>query len=64
MDRSKVAMLQRKASEAANFAMLCMDKLDRTMPWQEYVSWRDDACEYQRQSTFLSACARQEMGVN
>lgn len=64
MNTDKVRMLQRKAAQAANFAMLCVEKLDPEMPWQEYLSWHADACEYQRQAKFLSACARQEMGVN
>lgn len=63
MNAQKVAMLQRKAAQATNFAMLCSEKLDVSMPWQEYASWLDDAREYQRQAKFLSACARQEMGV-
>jgi hypothetical protein len=64
MSTDKTLMLQRKAAQAANFAMLCSEKLDPTMPWQEYLSWLDDAREYQRQAQFLSGCARQEMGVN
>lgn len=64
MNTDKVLMLQRKAAQAANFAMLCAEKLDVTMPWQEYASWIDDAREYQRQAHFLSGCARQEMGLN
>lgn len=64
MNTDKVLMLQRKAAQAANFAMLSAEKLDPKMPWQEYLSWLDDAREYQRQAHFLSACARQEMGVN
>lgn len=64
MNVEKIAMLQQKAAQAANFAMMCVEKLDPKMPWQEYLSWLDDACEYQRQAKFLSGCARQEMGVN
>lgn len=64
MNVAKANMLQRKSAEAANFAMLCVEKLTPTLPWQEYLSWVDDAREYQRQAKFLSACARQEMGVN
>lgn len=64
MNLKKARMLQRKAGEASNFAMLCSERLDPKMPWQEYLSWVDDAREYQRQAKFLSACARQEMGVN
>jgi len=64
MGVEKIAMLQRKAAQAANFAMLCLDKLeDKTLPWGEYKEWLDDAREYQSQAKFLSACARQEMGV-
>lgn len=65
MNVEKIAMLQRKAAQAANFAMLCVEKLeDKTTPWGEYKEWLEDACEYQRQAKFLSGCARQEMGVN
>ena len=64
MDANKARRLQVKAAQAANFAMLSVEKLDPKMPWQEYLSWLDDAREYQRQAKFLSACARQEMGVN
>lgn len=63
MDTEKIVMLQRKAAQASNFAMLCMDLLDPKMPWNEYVERLDDAREYQRQAKFLSGCARQEMGV-
>jgi hypothetical protein len=65
MTTDKTSMLQRKAAQAANFAMLCLDKLaDKTTPWGEYVEWLDDAREYQRQAKFLSACARQETGMD
>ena len=64
MNTEKIVMLQRKAAQATNFAMLCVEKLDVSMPWQEYASWVDDAREYQRQAKFLSGCERQEMGVN
>lgn len=60
----KTKMLQRKAAQAANFAMLRLDKLeDKTIPWGEYKEWLADAREYQRQAKLLSACARLEMGV-
>lgn len=59
----KVLMLQRKAKEAANFALYCLETLDPAMPWQEYKERFDDAREYQSQARFLSACARQEMGA-
>lgn len=63
MNSEKTKMLQRKAKEAANFALLCLEMLDRSMPWQEYKERFEDAREYQRQAHFLSACARQEMGL-
>lgn len=60
----KTKMLQRKAAWAANRAMLCLDKLeDKTTPYGEYKELLEAAREYQRQAKFLSACARQEMGV-
>lgn len=64
MNTEKVKMLQKKSAQAANFAMLCSEMLNPTMPWKEYMERFSDAREYQLQARFLSACARQEMGVN
>ncbi|CAM3518819.1 hypothetical protein G6L26_007550 [Agrobacterium radiobacter] len=63
MNIEKVKLLQRKAKEAANFALLCLEMLDRSMPWEEHKERVEDAREYQRQAHFLAACARQEMGL-
>lgn len=64
MNTDKAKMLQKKSAQAANFAMLCSEMLTAEMPWQEYMERFADAREYQLQARFLSACARQEMGVN
>lgn len=62
MNTEKAKMLQKKASQAANFALYCLQTLEPMMTYPEWKERIDDAREYQRQARFLSACARQEMG--